>query len=407
MSTNTGTPLVTPTTSPSPGASGRSSRHKHQSSHSKGGHSKSPILSRCLGRSTGSTSSSSIVSASSPTPPATATNTLALRVTQNKSDDQLHQPQLQQLATNAASTVEHVEATTSFNPATSTNKAQAGTTTTTTAASIFTAGRDYSYNETPPSPSSLRIKVAAVRKMASLWSHIKNSSPVKKAKMSSWISASSSSNNSPEVNRRSSHHSIFSIKGLRSKKDKLRRSGQYSYSHPDVSCGNLASLAFPGSSSRDDMALELITTTTCNEVATCSSATAVTTTAKIESFDTNQQNQQCMNNHQHHQAIPNKSVKSQIFSAFSRQTSKDVVSEMSFFLPSFHNYYSAINLILSLFLKKDKEKSNLFTCVFFHVYFSHWWKLFLLLPPRASKLQSCFLFSPSRLASLTVLVENV
>lgn len=184
---------------------------------------------------------------------------------------------------------------------------------------LFT--RQYSCHETPPSPSSLRIKVSAVRKMASLWSHIKNSSPVKKAKMSTWMSGTGSnsgvdSSSTSVGGRRSSHHSLFSLKGIRSRKDKLKQSGQHSYSHPDISSGNLANLAFPSSSSRDDMALALIN----NYPAQCTSdstAVQVESTAKVESVSGDT-----------HPASA-KSMKNQIFSALvGGQSSKELVSRL-------------------------------------------------------------------------------
>lgn len=110
-------------------------------------------------------------------------------------------------------------------------------------------GTGSSLGDVIPSPSSspARVRRAAVKRMSSLWSSIKTSSPVRRAK------------NAFLSHRKSTGNYSLSTPKRRTSGDNgrgsLRGAGRHSFSHPDVSCSNLASLAFPSSSSRDDMAL--------------------------------------------------------------------------------------------------------------------------------------------------------
>ena len=99
------------------------------------------------------------------------------------------------------------------------------------------SGFGYDVTSSPSTSSPARVRRAAIKRMSSLWSSIKTSSPVRRAKEAFLASRSRSSGNQ---DKRSSGTNLRS---------------RYSYSHPDVSCSNLANLAFPQSSSRDDMAL--------------------------------------------------------------------------------------------------------------------------------------------------------
>ena len=97
-----------------------------------------------------------------------------------------------------------------------------------------------------PSSSPARVRRAAAKRMSSLWSSIKTSSPVRRAKNAFLSHRKSSGNYSSSIPKRNSGEDDKSI---------FRGAGRHSFSHPDVSCSNLATLAFPSSSSRDDMAL--------------------------------------------------------------------------------------------------------------------------------------------------------
>lgn len=106
---------------------------------------------------------------------------------------------------------------------------------------------NYSTTIESPSSSPARVRRAAVKRMSSLWSSIKTSSPVRRAKNALLSTrAFKSTTSSKRISVRSN----------------LCDAGRHSFSHPDVSCSNLAELAFPQSTSRDDMALLSMAKTT-------------------------------------------------------------------------------------------------------------------------------------------------
>lgn len=300
-----------------------------RSPHVKRHHSKSPILSRCLRRT--SSTSLSLVSISSP--PLAMQSTSADDSTRTLVEQQQKQEKCANLNDNEENTKLFAGS-----GATSTQTGGAGggeENVSTGADSLFTRQKSYERGAPPASPSSLRVKVAAVRKMCNLWSHIKNSSPVKRAKMSTWMNSGTSTAtttangmNSSGSGHRSSHHSLFSLKGMRGRKEKLKNSSHYSYSHPDISSGNLANLAFPSSSSRDDMAIHLISNTYNNE-ATVDTTSSVNMTAATAAAAAAVAVKTSNENSQVQPSLP-KSVKNQILSALSRQSSKDVVSMLKF-----------------------------------------------------------------------------
>jgi len=86
-------------------------------------------------------------------------------------------------------------------------------------------------SESPsPSPSAVR-RARAVKKITSAWSAIKKFSPVRKIKSSQWT--------------------------IRTRKRLADDDGRLTMSQPDISCTNIAGLAYSHKRSRDDMDLIL------------------------------------------------------------------------------------------------------------------------------------------------------